>query len=238
MKRVLITADYDQESRIRIYNAACSVAEDYEIVPFIKAGGLPCLFPAVPFAKEHIEAFVDMSDLVVLTGGHDINPLRYSEEVLYDNVRRYAHRDEMEYLLLETAIKQHKPVFGICRGAQLINVFFGGTLYQNITKQTETTVLHRQQIADAHMPVHRIDIEEDSFLFRALQQQHIFVNSFHNQAVKDLGNGLRVVAKSTDGIVEAIEHTSYPVYAVQWHPEMMYETDEMAKKLIDWVVNH
>jgi putative glutamine amidotransferase len=123
-------------------------------------------------------------------------------------------RDVVEMKLMDAAVKQKKKIFGICRGQQLINVYFGGTLYQNIQAQAKTKVRHMQDQVD--QLAHKVTIVKDSFLGKIYSKSNIWTNSYHNQAVKDFGKDLIISAKSSsDGIIEAIEHISLPIYAVQ-----------------------
>ena len=126
-------------------------------------------------------------------------------------------RDALEFGLLEEAVKKCVPVLGICRGAQLINVFFGGTLFQDIKPfYIETPELHTA------LPRQRVFIEHDSQLYKVFQKSFVQVNSLHFQSVNRLGKGLRVTATDENGIVEAVEHTQCPfVVGVQWHPEFL-----------------
>ena len=118
----------------------------------------------------------------------------------------------------------NKPILGICRGLQVINVAFGGTLYQDISEVSKDVYNHRQK-EEKYYPIHYITNEEGSFLYRIFNKR-CAVNIFHHQAIKSIGDGLKVTSKCDDGVVEAIEHVSLPIYAIQFHPEMMAEKDE------------
>ena len=152
-------------------------------------------------------------DGLLLSGGVDIDPKLYHEEI-NGAVDINYERDAHEMMLLDAFVKAGKPVFGICRGSQLINVYFGGTLHQHMTN----TVLHRSgQILDRE---HEAEAVPGS-LMDTLYGRRCVVNSVHHQAVKDLGKDLVVTQRSDDGIVEAFEHKSLPIIAVQWHPERL-----------------
>lgn len=111
------------------------------------------------------------------------------------------------------------PIFGICRGIQMLNVYFKGSLYQDLSYCKRSVIKHAQQ-EKRENPSHKIHIEKDSFLYPSLSDE-AYVNSFHHQAIKDLAAHFKVVAKAPDGIIEAIEHESLPIYAVQFHPEAL-----------------
>ena len=152
-------------------------------------------------------------DGLVLCGGSDIHPSRYGEEV-DGAVDMDVRRDAAEFALLKAYLEAGKPVLGICRGHQLINVYFGGSLYQDMSQAQ-----WHDQVNDRDS-AHPITALPDSVLGR-LYGQAFPVNSAHHQAVKKLGEGLRATAYWNGEIVEAIEHTQYPVLSVQWHPERM-----------------
>ena len=157
---------------------------------------------------------IDLSyDGLLLCGGRDVNPARYGEavdgavDIDYD-------RDAAEFALVKAYIEAGKPVFGICRGCQVLNVYFGGTLYQHL----ENTHLHRSE-TDVDR-VHYVEAVKGSLPHRLYGDRYA-VNSVHHEAVKNLGNDLVVSQASDDGIIEGFEHTSMPVFAVQWHPERL-----------------
>lgn len=152
-------------------------------------------------------------DGLILCGGGDIDPKYYNEPVdgsTYIN----AERDAVEFALLKAYIEAGKPVFGICRGFQLMNIYFGGSLHQDIPEAAQHSNHQEMDIA------HEVTAEADSILGR-LYGTSFRVNSSHHQAVKKLGDGLRATAWWDDRYVEGIEHTSLPVFGVQWHPERM-----------------
>lgn len=154
---------------------------------------------------------VDTSyDGLVLCGGGDIDPVYYGKENT-DCQEIDRERDMAELKLLEAYIKAGKPVFGICRGLQLINVYFGGTLHQHI----HCVDKHRQGL-DPYC-VHKVTAKG---FIKDLYGEEFFVNSYHHQAVEQLGKGLIPLAWA-DGILEAFCHESLPVFAVQWHPEKL-----------------
>lgn len=164
--------------------------------------------------------FADIADCVLFTGGGDLNPALYGEEV-NGSVRVEDDIDEIELALFDAFYKAGKPIFGICRGIQLINVAMGGSLVQDIP--TQVTL-------GAHKPVYAKEtryhsVHAEGFV-KDLFGEDITVNSYHHQSVKALGSGLRAVAYTDEGVIEAIQHESKPIYAVQWHPERMLADED------------
>lgn len=169
---------------------------------------------------EGISDNVSMADVVVLTGGHDVNPLVYGEELQKGIQGISNERDKFDLKLIEEAIKQKKPILGICRGMQLINAYLGGTLYQDIYKSNVAKLEH-VSFDTIETGAHYITIKEQSFLHKATGLKKMLVNTEHHQAVKDIAEGFKVTAKSSDGIVEAMEDARRKIYLVQFHPEAL-----------------
>lgn len=185
------------------------------------AGGVPVVLPPVLSASEASEVLSHV-DALVLTGGEDIAPARYGEEVLNATVEVNGARDTSDFLLATEALRRGLPILGICRGEQLMNVVLGGTLYQDLPGQLG--VVHRQSEPDG-VGTHMIYIEAGSRLRGLLGADSLMVNSFHHQAVKDPGAGVHVVARAADGVVEAWEYDGSKrasILCVQFHPELLY----------------
>jgi putative glutamine amidotransferase len=129
--------------------------------------------------------------------------------------------------LVKFAMKKKVPILGICRGMQLINVYFKGTLYQDLKYNKEIKLKHLQGMARPSIPVHKVIFTENSDL-KELFSETLYVNSFHHQGVKKVGENLKIVAKSTDNLVEGIEYVEDDqfILGVQWHPEMMYSNGD------------
>ena len=183
----------------------------------IRGGHTPLIIPDCPDA----EKWLSKADVLLLIGGDDVDPQRYGEEMLPECGPTEPERDRFEYALLDLAVKRGMPVFGICRGMQVINVYFGGTLYQDIPTQYDTTVLHRRSPGMTTTPFHTIRIEPGTHLHDALGVDSLEVNSSHHQAVKGLAPGFRVSAVAPDGIIEGFESETLPVAGVQFHPERL-----------------
>ena len=207
------------------------VNNDY-ILSVIKNGGIPFI---IPFNEneEVIKEQIEMVDGLLLSGGQDVAPKNYGEEPTPKLGDIFPERDDFEYALLKAALEAKKPILGICRGLQIINTYFNGSLYQDLS-YIGTEVLKHNQVNSPSMVTHSVTLDKYSKLFDIFGEEKIRVNSFHHQAVKKVGDGLAISAKAPDGVVEAIEKTDYPfLVAVQWHPEMLHLTVEMMNKLFE-----
>ena len=175
-------------------------------------------------------------DGILLGGGEDVDPALYEEVKKYDSVKVNRKRDDFEFKLLDQARQSQLPVFGICRGTQLINVKFGGTLYQDLEKDAEMEIDHKQTEGRADI-THTVTLTEPESLLAKAFHGHCSVNSFHHQAIKRVGRGLKVTAYSEDGLVEAVEAAGdYPyLVAVQWHPEEIADQPEQKKMLQQFI---
>lgn len=187
-----------------------------------RAGGLPLTLPFVA-ERELVEQQVAACDGLLLCGGADIDARLYGEE---PRQRQGWFDRELDLFYLNAiaaARQQKKPLLGICRGIQAINVAYGGTLIQDIPSEMPGALLHEQN-APAAAACHGIKVEREGFFAGIYPEEHA-VNSFHHQAVGRLGDGLLVRARSADGIVEALEgrqdRGEAPMLGVQWHPEML-----------------
>jgi putative glutamine amidotransferase len=172
-------------------------------------------------------------DGVLFAGGEDVDPVFYGEEKKYDSVDVNYDRDQFEMKLLEHALHRRLPIFGICRGAQVINVGFGGTLYQDLAQDAAPDFEHRQTDAGKARSdtTHAVTVTEPGSLLAGAVAGNCRVNSMHHQAIKRLGRGLKVTAHSEDGLVEAVEAADdYPfLLAVQWHPEEISDHPEQQR---------
>lgn len=194
------------------------------------AGGIPVMFP-ITEKETDIAELICKVDGILLTGGHDVDPAIYGEEAINSSVVPCIQRDRMESEVVRQAIDKDMPVLGICRGIQFLNAFLGGTLYQDIPEQHPSDVNHHQT-PPYDVPVHEVNIVEGSSLFKLFNATTVSVNSYHHQAVKELSKSLKAMAISTDGLVEAAEMVGKKfIWAVQWHPEFSYRSDENSMKI-------
>ena len=183
---------------------------------FARAGNTPLVLPAET-NREVVARMLASVDVLLLCGGEDVDPSRYKTKPSPRLEEVNLRRDAWEWLLLDEAVKRRLPVIGICRGCQLINVYFGGTLWQDLPSERPGEVVHRGK--GAH---HDIQIVAGSRLVRSLGLNSSKVNTIHHQAVRDLAPGFRAVAFAADGVVEAIEGETLPVVGVQFHPEKLF----------------
>ncbi len=188
-----------------------------------RAGGVPCLIPLMSDAT-NLEQLYKRLDGILCAGGNDLDPALYGEAPQPATVNISKRRDTAEVQLIKWALRDKKPILGICRGMQLLNVVRGGTLYQDIQTQIENAADHTVSTVrrDFENPAHSIKIDQSSRLAGILKKQTIRTNSHHHQAVKDMGKNLQAVAWADDGVVEAIESLD-DTYAigVQCHPESL-----------------
>lgn len=190
-------------------------------------GGIPVILPNTDGSTEMINDYLEQLDGLIMPGGADIPPSEYGEEPHPTVSILDDERYQFEKALIHNWVKNSdKPLLGICLGSQWINVASGGSLIQDIPSA----------VGGNHRGVnHDIAIEADSRLGRIFDTTSLEVNSSHHQAVKDLGEGLRIVARSPDGVIEATETTDPDRFliGVQWHPERLIETDKSQSKLFN-----
>lgn len=188
----------------------------------------PVIFPiAKPSMAQELAESVDG---IIFTGGADVLPKYYEEDPIEQIGLTYEPRDEFEIALLKAGKTLHKPILGICRGMQIINVALGGSLYQDLNAQydpKESQLLHHSQTTIGYSPVHYVNVDKKSALFNTMGAKP-FVNSFHHEAVKDVAKELKIIAKANDGVIEGLENQDASIQCVQWHPENMWDhyTDE------------
>lgn len=188
----------------------------------VRNGALPVLPPFGDF-PEVLDDFIDRCDGLMVTGGEDIDPAFYGAETHPACGPTVPERDPLDKHLYLRALERNKPVLGICRGIQLMNVALGGTLYQDIPSEWETTINHRMDRPFTRTE-HAVDVLPGTPLAELVKKDTLLVNSIHHQCIKDLGSGYEVMAKAPDGIIEAVWHPGYRyVRAVQWHPERLLD---------------
>jgi Predicted glutamine amidotransferases len=192
----------------------------------LQAGGAPLLIPPLLDAAT-LRTIYERLDGVLLAGGGDIAPNHYGDQPHERLGTIDPPRDLTELRLARWAAAEGKPLLGICRGVQLINVALGGSLYQDIPSQIDTTIDHNLSYTheDWTFLAHSITIAADSRLARMLGTTHLMINSLHHQAVRRVATGLRAVAWAPDGVIEALESEGPTfIIGVQCHPEALQAT--------------
>ncbi len=186
----------------------------------VRAGGIPVIIPILENTDD-INKYIDIIDGIIFTGGGDISSHYFGEEPIKEVDGVCLDRDRTELALFHEAYERSMPIFGICRGSQLINISLGGSIYQDIYTQVSNVLGHtcENNIQDGY---HTINIQKDSILHKIFGKEKLVVNSLHHQSIKTLGKDLKITASAADGIVEAIESTNDKfVLGVQFHPEAM-----------------
>lgn len=193
-------------------------------------GGLPLLLPLTD-SPALWDNYLASCDGFVFTGGQDIAPDLYGQEKLPECNYQAPMRDQQEIYMLQRLLEMKKPVLGICRGLQMMNVACGGSLYQDLPTQKPSPVVHRQAMP-YDIPHHQVTILPGTQLSGILNLKNLSVNSMHHQAIKDVAPGFAVSAVAPDGIVEALELPGYPFFmGVQWHPEHLWQSYPSARNL-------
>jgi len=201
------------------------IRADYDYVEGVaEAGGVPVVLPPVA-GSVAAETIAGTLDGLLLSGGSDLHPSYYGEEPIPELNVTVPERDAFEMEVLEHVLRRGIPVFGICRGVQVLNVALGGTLYQDLPSQMGGIVLlgHRQETPKWE-PKHEVEVDGGSQISGIMGLEELKVNSYHHQAVKDLAPGLVTVGHSPDGVVEAVEYKDLSerwILGVQWHAEAM-----------------
>jgi putative glutamine amidotransferase len=216
--------------------------------PLVAAGAVPVTLAQIP---EAIDDALDQVAGVVLAPGRDMDPATYGQEPGPLLAAIEPRRDEFELALVPAALERGLPILGVCRGMQVLNVARGGTLIQDVRladssrehasdpgwkvwKRVERASLHEEPIPEH--PRHPIAIEAPSILFSAIGAREASVNSFHHQAIGELGNGLRATATAPDGVIEAIELEGYPALGLQCELQEEWKLDGRFTAVFEWFV--
>lgn len=215
MKPIIGVTSFDGTEKVRH-----SVSNTY-IDAVFAAGGIPAIIPVI-YDEEDYDNYLDMLDGIIFTGGLDVSPLCYNENPLKEINLISSRRDKYELGLVKKAYERKMPILGICRGLQITNVALGGSLYQDINVQVSDSLGHAPRGISNDELYHSIEVKKDTKLYDIFGKEKIFVNSFHHQSIKDLGENLVVSALSEDGIIEAMEATDERfLIGLQFHPEAL-----------------
>lgn len=227
MKPIIgITSNHSDNDQVFIDLGIGSYGQEWSIIAndysdaIIRAGGIPIIIP-ISEDEKYLKEVCNLIDGLLISGGDDVNPLLYGK-VADEHIGLISpKRDTQELFLLDYFYKNtNKPILGMCRGMQLINVYFKGTLILDIPSAGYRS--HSINIMDRTHPVHSVKLRTDSLLSKIMETDETLVNSLHHQSVDKLGEGLIEVATSDDGIIEAFEiENIYERFllAIQWHGE-------------------
>lgn len=232
LRRPLIGVPTGREKSQRFFGLPLYIMNQTYVRTLENLGALPVMIP-LQMSEATLRGIFERLDGLLLPGGEDLDPSHYGAERHPQLGPTDRERDRTELLLTEWALEAGMPLLGVCRGVQVMNVVCGGTLYQDLHSQRPDLQKHDYfpPTYERFRIVHRIDIEPDSALARALGAVHE-VNSMHHQGIAELGAGLRPVAKAEDCLVEAVEMPHLPfAVGVQWHPEELARTDDHSTSL-------
>jgi putative glutamine amidotransferase len=217
----------------------CWIMSNRYVQVLASAGAVPWLIPLLPNDEATLRAIYEQLDGVFLTGGVDVDPSRYGEEKHPLCGRTDPDRDAVEIQFVRWALQDEKPLLAVCRGFQVLNVAFGGTLFQDIGDQYPNALKHDHFPQPDGKPPrdylsHPVRVDPTSRLGKFLGAEATPVNSMHHQGIKQLANGLVANAWAPDGLIEGIEGTNGQfLVAVQWHPEEMTQSDAGMRRLFD-----
>ena len=195
-----------------------------------QAGGIPLMLPLTSDEGD-LQQLAEEMDGFLYAGGQDISPNLYAQRRSRMCGQCCHERDEMETILFRMVYEQDKPLLGICRGIQCINVVMGGTLYQDLPSEHSSDTEHHQ-IPPYDVPVHSVKIIGDSPLYKLLKKETLMVNSYHHQAILTLAPKVSAMAVSEDGLIEAVcVPKKRFIWGIQWHPELSCLVDENSRKI-------
>ncbi len=218
-KRPVIGVTVDSMDEHPRYMSTYTYAEAVE-----RAGGLPIL---LPFRADPtlILQYVDLCAGFLFSGGNDLDPSLYGDDWHPKAVKIEPARQAFELALLAEVERRRMPTLGVCLGSQVMNVHRGGSLIQFLPD--ELPGIEHRRIPGKEPGRHPVTLDLDSQLGRAIGKRDVSVNTYHKQAVRKMGRGLRIIATAPDGVIEAYEDPTYPLFAaVQWHPERLLDEPE------------
>ncbi|MBP1970439.1 putative glutamine amidotransferase [Virgibacillus natechei] len=194
----------------------------------LRAGGMPVMLPY--FLEEgDVDQIANQIDGLYATGGYDIDPTLFGEEPHPNLGTIIPARDQSEIILMTKLIEMGKPILGVCRGAQTLNIAAGGDMYQDIYAQINQELLQHSQKAPRDHGSHFVYVSQGSLLHKLTGSEKFRVNSMHHQANRDVSGSFQISGKASDGVVEAVESKKHPfALGLQWHPEAMATTDDVA----------
>ena len=225
---IAIFTEIDEKLNVNIRNTYINAVES--------TGGLPLIVPYLK-SDESLETLIERCDGFIFTGGGDIDPRYYGEEKKPTCGDIEYNRDELEFRVFDSIFASGKPILAVCRGIQLVNVALGGTLYQDIPTELDTGMIHKQKEPE-DAPSHEVNVLESTPLYELLKSKRVVANSFHHQAIKKLGNGLKIMATADDGIIEGAYIPGERYFrAFQWHPERLVDIDAHNRLIFEDFIN-
>jgi len=226
-----VTASYDECKKAYTLNENCVKA-------IRDVGGIPVVVPLID-DELYLRILAKRLDAMVFSGGVDVDPLMFKEQPHRKLGRICPLRDVVEVFLVKEMVKLQKPILGICRGMQVMNVALGGSLIQDIPSHFPKSIKHQQDAPREHA-THEIEIIDSySLLSDIFCKPTVMVNSYHHQSVKDIADKFKATAKAPDGVIEAIEIKEKGVFCmgVQWHPEEMYHNSPKQRRIFEYLVD-
>jgi len=222
---------YRQQGKTGVWDTEMAMIPAWYIEGITRAGGLAIMLPPQKLSDTEAKDIVSSLDGLMLCGGRDIDSSRYGQSPHAESEQPYKLRDDLEEKILSAAIDADLPFLGICRGAQMLNINRGGTLIQYLP---DVVGDNRYQLGNAQFTPADVEVETSSILGSLVGDKVSNAALYHHQAIDELGKGLKVTAKSEDGIIEAVELTDHPFgVAVQWHPEQTLDDLRIFEGLIE-----
>jgi putative glutamine amidotransferase len=217
MPRPIIGITVDTHDKPGQYESPMTYATAVE-----KGGGLPVLLP-YKSDLSLIPQYVDLIDGILFSGGNDLDPASYGETYHPNTTPVDPAREKFEMALLAEVERRRMPALGVCMGSQLMNVYRGGSMYQFLPDVKRESPLEHRKLGEV-IPRHDVNLRPESLVAHVIGKTHVNANSYHKQAVREVGKGLRIIGTSPDGVIEGIEDPTYPLFlGVQWHPERLHE---------------
>lgn len=213
---------YRQQAQTGVWDVDAAFLHSGYIDSVTRAGGIAVLVPPQPASTEIADRVLDGVDGLIFAGGRDVNPDRYNQPSGEHTDQPDTRRDEWEFALIDAALRRELPILFICRGAQVLNVYRGGTLIQHLPDVIGTNDYQRGEALLTEM---EMTVSPGSTL-ESIVGSSVTGMVYHHQAIDTVGNGLTVTARSKDDVIEALEIDGYPFgVATQWHPEVSSEND-------------
>ncbi len=217
MKPIIGITTYLQRAQTGVWDVRAAFLPEVYFAAVEKAGGIPVLLPPQPIAGGVAGQVLARLDGLIIAGGQDVDAARYGAAAHPENDRPSALRDDWDDALLSAAIAAEVPFLAICRGIQVLNVLHGGTLHQHLPDVVGDDRFRR---GNGEFAVNEVQVHPGSRIAAVIGEGSHAVQSYHHQAIDEVGSGLRVTAQSADGIVQAVELEDVPFgVGVQWHPE-------------------